>query len=144
MRVDSKRITLTKTKGNIMTARFRWDVLFDSMARETESLCKSPKTWGVMSQAKGLTRNQYLAARLTQVAQQELDFLFQMQKDWQHVCHVLTNLLDHHDSRAWREIASRYRCTIAEAMAGGCLKYVAHAVDFMDYLEFRMAEKSVG
>jgi hypothetical protein len=127
-----------------MTARYRWDVLYDSMAREIDSHRKTRQAWGALSQEKGLTKNQYLAARLTQVAQQELDFSFQMQKDWQHICHVLTNVLDHHDSRAWREIASRYRCTTAEAMAGGCLKYVAHAVDFMDYLEFRMAEKSAG
>lgn len=124
-----------------MTTRYRWDVLYDSMAGEIESVRKNQKKWRELSQEKGLTKNKYLAARLTQVAQQELDFSFQMEKDWQHIYHVLTNFLDAHDSKSWRQIASQYRCTIAEAIAGGCMKYVAHAVDFMDYVEFRMAEK---
>ena len=110
--------------------RYRWDVLFDSMLETIETVRDDKREWQRMAKDFGVTKNQYLAAQLTHTAQFELDFAFKSQIDWWHVNHVLFNSLE---SRS-----KRFRRDSSEAIACDCMKYVAHAVDFMDYLDHRL------
>ena len=112
--------------------RYRWDVLFDSMMETIETICDDKREWKTRAKDFGLTKNQYLAAQLTHTAQFELDFAFKSQIDWWHVNHVLFIRLEFR-SKCFRRDSS-------EAIACDCFKYVAHAVDIMDYLNYRLQE----
>ena len=121
--------------------RFDWDELDDNMTALTEELMSDVEHWRYLARQMGLSNNDYLALELTHVAQNTLDYAYKTKVDWAFLYRVLRNRLNCFTKASWRSLALDCEKSVPEVVACDCFKYVAHAVDFKDYLHYSLEGK---
>lgn len=109
--------------------RADWDLLEHNFYRVVSDYRTDAKSWAEQAEAKGITLNRFIAARLTHSAITTFDFAFETNVDWKDVCNAMSSVLDDENHDTWRILAKRRRQTITRTMA--CVVFM-HAVEVID------------
>ena len=109
--------------------RADWDLLEHNFYRVVSDYRTDAKSWAEQAEAKGITLNRFIAARLTHSAITTFDFAFETNVSWGNVCNAISSVLDEEDRDTWRMLAKKRRQSISRTMACVLFSNAANVID---------------